>query len=253
MKKNVGEDQMLPVDFYNDKKENKRNLDDGIRNERNCHNFIKSILIQNYVNKNDNVLDIGCGHVGDILKLKKCNIGQYTGIDVSSKSLEIAVNRIFNTNLTFMCRLKIVDICKNWNLKEIFDVINCQFSLHYICTSEEAALQSMQNISNHLKIDGFLIGTIPTSNNQSFTLVESTLPNDDRIVKEPCICLDDFVRISKKTGFSIIRIEYFDTFYVWAYKNNTHVAKLMKADRKIIQEKSFVFVLQKTQAHAVSS
>ena len=45
----------------------KRTLYEGTNNEKNAHNFIKSVLIKTYVGKNDIVLDLGCGKGGDVL------------------------------------------------------------------------------------------------------------------------------------------------------------------------------------------
>ncbi len=42
---------------------------------------------------------------------------------------------------------------------EKFDIVSCQFTLHYFFKSTETLEQMIINVSNALKIDGFFIGT----------------------------------------------------------------------------------------------
>lgn len=51
---------------------------DGIRN---THNFLKTCLIQTHVPKHACVIDLGCGHGGDLGKISYINPRKYIGID----------------------------------------------------------------------------------------------------------------------------------------------------------------------------
>jgi len=64
---------------------------------RNLNNWIKSMLIQDYVSKLDQsqfkVLDIGCGKGGDLLKWSKYAVGHMVGVDIAETSIDQCKDR----------------------------------------------------------------------------------------------------------------------------------------------------------------
>ena len=50
---------------------------------RNFNNWIKSVLIQKYIQTGDKVLDLGCGKGGDLMKYENKKILSLVGCDVS--------------------------------------------------------------------------------------------------------------------------------------------------------------------------
>jgi len=63
-------------------------------NIRKVNNAIKLKFIKTYVSKNDKVLDIGFGKGGDIHKYKFCGVSLLYGVDIASRSLLDALERI---------------------------------------------------------------------------------------------------------------------------------------------------------------
>ena len=50
---------------------------------RKLNNWIKSVLIQLYARRVDDVLDFARGKGGDLIKWDKAKIGYYVGIDIA--------------------------------------------------------------------------------------------------------------------------------------------------------------------------
>lgn len=154
---------------------------------RNFNNWIKSMLINEYVVKvrqgksfgvSLRVLDMCCGKGGDLLKWKKANISHLICADIAQVSLEQCqqryndmVNRkgskdrgfapIFNAEF-------ITADCTKVRLREKFadpsmqlDFVSCQFAFHYSFESLSQAECMLRNASESLKPDGYFIGTIP--------------------------------------------------------------------------------------------
>lgn len=171
---------------------------------RNFNNFIKSILIQEFSDKikqnkprprhgeedderrsdKFNVLDIGCGKGGDLLKWSKARIGHYVGVDIAETSVEQAKSRYADMkykqkNRIFSGEFYAAD-CTKANLEELyedknimFDIVTCQFAFHYCFESLDQADCMLKNISSHLKVGGYFLGTTTDANDigQYFTIV----------------------------------------------------------------------------------
>ena len=130
---------------------------------RKCHNFVKSCLINRFTKEQSRVLDMCCGNGGDIAKLKAAGCVQYIGVDISQKACERAQARLENSQLmgdvivsdAFGCEMLEIVI----HLRS-FDVVSCQFALHYSFDSFEHARSALQIVSNALKVGGAFIGTV---------------------------------------------------------------------------------------------
>lgn len=144
-----------------------------IINIRIMNNFIKSLLIHKYSVNNATILDLGCGRGGDMKKHFVNKPKLYFGIDISDKSIEEARARYDATlhkkakyneieELTNNVCFEVKDAYnKTFDLEMKFDVISCQFSLHYAFASKEVFETSIKNITNHLADGGLFYATIP--------------------------------------------------------------------------------------------
>ncbi|XP_065205594.1 mRNA cap guanine-N7 methyltransferase [Planococcus citri] len=175
---------------YNDLKE--KGLDDRNKSRivylRNFNNWIKSMLINEYVKKfrsekDDNseisVLDMCCGKGGDLLKWKNNNVQHLVCADLAQLSVEECQRRFeemkhrnsySNNNKSYTAEFITAD-CTQVRLKEKFqnpdlllDMVSCQFAFHYSFESLPQAECMIRNAAESLRPGGFFIGTIPDAN-----------------------------------------------------------------------------------------
>ncbi|KAJ5078182.1 mRNA cap guanine-n7 methyltransferase [Anaeramoeba ignava] len=125
----------------------KKQINDNKRKEspiiwmKTINNWVKSILIKKYTNPKDSVLDFCCGKGGDLKKWKYGLISNFVGADISKASIHDAIDRnIF------------------------FDIVSCQFSLHYSFQSESTVRKMLENVTCRLSKGGFFVGTVPNAN-----------------------------------------------------------------------------------------
>ncbi|XP_018392844.1 PREDICTED: mRNA cap guanine-N7 methyltransferase [Cyphomyrmex costatus] len=154
---------------------------------RNFNNWIKSMLINEYVVKvrqgksfgtSLKVLDMCCGKGGDLFKWKKANISHLICADIAQVSLEQCQQR-YNDMVNkkgskdrgfapiFSAEFITAD-CTKVRLREKFtdpsmqlDFVSCQFAFHYSFESLPQAECMIRNASESLKPGGYFIGTIP--------------------------------------------------------------------------------------------
>lgn len=153
---------------------------------RNFHNWIKSMLINEYLSKIKEskrynaplcVHDMCCGKGGDLLKWRKGNITHLICSDIAAVSLEqckARYNDMVNRSRRDRGSQKIYTIeyiaadCTRTRLREKYsdpsmklDLVSCQFSFHYCFESLPQAECMLRNASECLRPGGFFIGTIP--------------------------------------------------------------------------------------------
>jgi len=138
---------------------------------RTFNNWIKSCLIDKSAFKLDHqnlsVLDLCCGKGGDLHKYIRNNFKIYVGVDICLPLLKNAIERIKKMN---KMKMKCIFICKNVNEQYIFeneslkdywfDIVSCQFSMHYHFSSEDNLRVFLKNVSSRLQEGGYFIGTI---------------------------------------------------------------------------------------------
>ena len=143
-----------------------------IYNLRCLNNFVKSTLIQTVTKKKDRVMDIACGKGGDLGKFKKAEIGYYCGIDIALESVRRdAIQRYNKGDYTFPATFiagdafvhDLEDVLGE-NVKGLFDVVSCQFAIHYSFSTEKRARKAFENISKALRPGGHFVGTTVDSN-----------------------------------------------------------------------------------------
>ena len=166
---------------------------------RNFNNWLKSVLIYTYCQRTKltkdskatklNVLDLGCGRGGDLMKMYHARVGYYVGIDPDYETLFSAVNGALSrynenkkkypdfTKMSFINadansllnekdQLKALPKMSNENKKLLkdnfskknqFDVINSSFAIHYLFGTKLTTNNLVENINNNLKVGGFII------------------------------------------------------------------------------------------------
>lgn len=139
-------------------------------NMRKFHNRVKTNLIYDasYINRRNKIpitlLDIGVGRGGDIFKWDKCNIHEVVGYDINPQYIFECCNRLYTANLTFKRNYKFyccntIDELINMQDIKVFDIVSCQFAIHYFFESEASFTSLIQTVSQSLKKDGKFIGT----------------------------------------------------------------------------------------------
>lgn len=155
---------------------------------RDFHNWIKLVLISNVTkllprNKNSSLslLDIAVGRGGDLAKWNKSNIKYIFGFDKSEKSItstdpddQGAIARLSNFkgsrfhDVYFIVGdalkpskplLTSIDYFLSKNKLHGFDIVSCQFALHYFFKSETELKIILTLVSRYLSSGGFFIGT----------------------------------------------------------------------------------------------
>lgn len=135
---------------------------------RKFHNYIKAELIGKVaanLPKPIKLLDVSVGKGGDLMKWEDADIDEVYAIDIDQDSIEEAKRRY--TELVNKGKIKesrrylfdtfnILDLTIGENL---FDIVSCQFTLHYFFESEEVTTMFVSNVSKLLKSGGYFIGT----------------------------------------------------------------------------------------------
>jgi len=167
-----------------EEKGREQRVDSRIFHLRNLNNWIKSRLIGNtldLIRKEKgwhhpiNVLDLGCGKGGDLLKWQRGNIHHVVCADIAETSVNQCEKRyselrrrgskqLFTAEfITADCtKENVKERMKNENLK--LDLVSCQFAFHYSFESLPQAEQMFANVSSNLCDGGFFIGTTTDAN-----------------------------------------------------------------------------------------
>ncbi|KAJ8726509.1 hypothetical protein PYW07_001207 [Mythimna separata] len=151
---------------------------------RNFNNWVKSVLIQEYTEKirekdygrTLRVLDICCGKGGDLSKWQKARVDHVVFADIAEVSVQQCQTRHNDLRARsrggrlFSAEFIAAD-CSKETLRDkyrdpsiSFDVVSCQFGLHYSFESLPQAKRMLTNISECLKPGGYFFGTIPDAN-----------------------------------------------------------------------------------------
>ncbi|XP_062540134.1 mRNA cap guanine-N7 methyltransferase isoform X1 [Armigeres subalbatus] len=153
---------------------------------RNFNNWVKSILINQYLNRIKEkaaigtplrVMDMCCGKGGDLLKWSKGNITHLICTDIAEVSVEQCEARYKNitqkgdhggklfTAEFFAADATLQRLREKYRDPSIdLHLVSCQFAFHYCFESLKQAEFMLKNASECLKEGGFFIGTIPDAN-----------------------------------------------------------------------------------------
>jgi mRNA (guanine-N7-)-methyltransferase len=133
------------------------------------NNYTKSLLITKFTPKQSRVLDLACGKGGDLLKWKNQRINSLLGLDIAKISVQQAEKRFRDSRFDFNATFDTIDCFskdfklyfqKNWFR---FDVVSCQFAIHYCFETEEKLRIVLETIADILEPGGHFIGTVPNS------------------------------------------------------------------------------------------
>lgn len=102
---------------------------------------------------------------------EEAQISSYVGCDIAEKSVHQAAER-YNKDRgtsTFRPSFLVGDMFKETiadflNESHMFDVVSCQFAMHYAFESEERVRHLLKNVTDRLKPGGFFIGTTTDAN-----------------------------------------------------------------------------------------
>ena len=148
---------------------------------RSFNNWVKASMINKYCHELGNhlsVLELCCGKGGDLDKYFMNKIKLFVGADISRELLENAISRLekirnekyrdtFQTKCIFI--KEDLSSPENKFLEKIdkkykFDLVSCQFALHYHFESEQRLNAFLINVSSKLCEGGYFIGTIIEDN-----------------------------------------------------------------------------------------
>ncbi|KNB45311.1 mRNA cap guaninemethyltransferase [Blastocystis sp. subtype 4] len=133
---------------------------------RNLNNWIKFTLIHEYGPLQGRVLDLACGKGGDLKKWKEQHPSEYVGVDIAEGSIHDAVRRFKEIRgVNFPARFGVANLgtcdLSGWlDPSERFDVVSCQFAMHYMFEKESMLRCFFKNVSHFLKVGGYFIATI---------------------------------------------------------------------------------------------
>lgn len=139
-------------------------------NMRKKHNKIKDILIQTAVkkvrkSKEIRLLDISVGRFGDLHKYMKSGVNFVLGIDPCTESIIEADRRLKNSNKNSKFEAELfVDTITDDEIpisiqNKRFDVVVCNFTLHYFFEKESYLHNVFRHVSNVINKGGYFIGT----------------------------------------------------------------------------------------------
>lgn len=158
---------------------------------RAFNNWIKSNMILTYCKNKYNVLDIGCGRGGDLIKFVHAEIKEYVGIDIDNNGLYVINDSAYNRYKNIKRTLKNVpqmyfihaDARALFNVKsqesaipkmtaynktlidthlsgkKKYNVINAQFTIHYYLSDLLSWNNFCKNINDHLEDNGYVLVT----------------------------------------------------------------------------------------------
>lgn len=161
-----------PTQFYSHKRDIHVKTS-RIESLRRFNNWVKSVLIGEYVGQGFTVLDIGCGKGGDLLKYKNAKIAFYVGTDIDENSVINGRTRFQQSRPGFEAVFVVGDITDpeitisqallpDYDIE--YDLVSAQFMVNYLLDSEAKLRRFFTNVTEKLKPGGYFVGTIPDAN-----------------------------------------------------------------------------------------
>jgi mRNA (guanine-N7-)-methyltransferase len=159
-------------EHYNERRDEGRRgrQDSRIIRLRSFNNWLKSVLINLHTQPGYRVLDLCCGKGGDLNKWDKSQCSAYVACDTAEVSIQQLAERFNSMGSTTFRPLLLVGDCFAVRLADylphdaIFDIVSCQFAMHYAFESEARTRQMLLNVTERLRPGGFFVGTTPDSN-----------------------------------------------------------------------------------------
>ena len=170
---------------------------------------------------NLSVLELCCGKGGDLDKYFMNRIKLFVGADISGELLENAKSRLekiinekYSNNFQTKCIFIKEDLSspgnkflEKFDKKYYFDLVSCQFALHYHFESEQRLNAFLLNASSKLYEGGYFIGTIIEDNVIVKRLRNRKVIKDNKYLNEKLTFGNEFYsvkfsqkRFNKKNG-----------------------------------------------------
>jgi len=168
----------LVSDFYN----HRTDVDSGrdrqesrIIHLKNLNNWIKSVLLREAVRPGDAVLDLACGKGGDLSKYTRLGVSSYVGVDVAPAAVQEARCRYNGESggqsrrgMPFSAKFAVANCWEvvlrdQFKAEAPFDVVSCQFALHYAFREAGMAKLALRNVAAMLRPGGLFVGTTTDS------------------------------------------------------------------------------------------
>ena len=177
-----GESVKKQFSLFVNKEISDRRKNSSISSLRSFHNEIKRQLIENIsrLSGKTSLLDIAVGRGGDISKWKSSNIRNVFGFDKSRDSIEsinpfnqgarerlrnfrgVKVEIEFGVGDATQPTPELLKSIQQFMLRKNisgFEILSCQFALHYFFQSETALRTVFENFGKLVKPGGYFIGT----------------------------------------------------------------------------------------------
>ena len=146
---------------------------------RSFNNWVKASMINKYCHKLGpqlSVLELCCGKGGDLDKYFMNRIKLFVGADISGELLENAKTRLekinnekYSNNFQTKCIFIKEDLSspqnkflEKFDKNYYFDLVSCQFALHYHFESEQRLNTFLINVSSKLCDGGYLFSQVFT-------------------------------------------------------------------------------------------
>ncbi|GAX73081.1 hypothetical protein CEUSTIGMA_g534.t1 [Chlamydomonas eustigma] len=153
---------------------------------KDFHNDVKRLLIRRFASNADMLLDLCCGRGGDMHKWLKFGVKYVKGLDISEGEIVEAARRFDELraqedNKTESRRQPLVAEFepfaelgeKEWSDGQMYDVVTCNFALHYFFETERNLKIFLHNVALNLKPGGTFLGTIPCGKRVQHLLQDS--------------------------------------------------------------------------------
>jgi SAM-dependent methyltransferase len=170
------------------------------KNMRCFHNKIKSSLITQAAQMTNGkaLLDIGCGRGGDLFKWDVGGIEYVYAYDPNPAYIEEANRRLLSSHLkrNYVFSTDIYD-----SFDQSFDIVSCQFAVHYLFASDSLLNDHLKYIARMLKPGGVYIGTFMDGDNvlQRVKEVEKNCFSNQAM----CVRIPSMNKIQQDTGVSV--------------------------------------------------
>lgn len=210
---------------------------DNVKKIRKCHNTIKRDLINRYGYNKDSLLDIAVGKGGDLDKWNRANIKNVVGIDINDTSingLHGAKDRYNKGKYKTKAEFHVLDVGMN-SIKDIvkerqFDIVSCQFAMHFFFENEKKNKMFFENVVGNLKENGYFVGTL-FDGDSIFNLLKDKETYEVKDLykiskKYKTENIENLNRYGEKIGIYLEGTNYFDT--VLQEKENIEYLVLMK-------------------------
>ncbi len=219
-----------------------------IADVRAVNNWVKACLIQDTLPPGDHplrVLDLCGGQGGDLSKWERVDhLTAYTLVDSSADSVKAARERYQGMRQRFPCTPEFVvaDMCEPGLRGRVYDVVSCQFALHYAFESEHKARAVLHHVASLLRPGGVFLVTIPNAERlrafrvNPYCRIDWATPSTysfwlaDAIdgVPEYVVPAADLVRYAAEAGLELSKHESFHDFVSVHLRQNRFVALLQR-------------------------